>query len=269
VRFLGFARTRARSGAGRSANVRPSRFEARSSLPTSAACVVANGVRETLSSLLGFPVAMRLFEPSIPEPDAWPAILRNAKLCRVRGSVTDAVVVLRPADAIALAAGVFGEPQGATLGERALSAIECEIVDRAAGAIAANLSPVCGSREAHCVERVGAIDGFVSYFELLIEEPVEARIGIALSRDPLPEARGRLEVGHLAGVRIMARVSLDLGKVEAGAVARLAAGAVVPIRLGDLRRCSLTVAGQRLARGTCGVIHGRYALAVDAIREAI
>ena len=40
--------------------VRAIRFDARASLPTTAACVVANGVRETLTSLFGTPASMRI-----------------------------------------------------------------------------------------------------------------------------------------------------------------------------------------------------------------
>ena len=172
--------------------VRPALFEARSSLPISAACVVANGIRETLSPLLGGSVAVRLFEPRIPAPHAWSAILRDARLYRVRGNVADAAVVLRASDAVALAAALFGESSGAV--ERALSPIECDVLDRLINAIAANLGAVCGAREGYLVERVAALDGFVTYFELLIEEPVSSRIGVALSRDPASDARGRLRV---------------------------------------------------------------------------
>lgn len=269
MRFLGFASpVQAPSDTSAGKCVRPLRFEARASLPTSAACIVANGVRETLTSLLGSPVVMRLFEPSIPASHAWSAIVRNAMIYRVRGSVADAAVVLRAADAIALAAGVFGEPQS-TSTERALSAIECDLVDRAVNAIAANLGAVCGAREGHPVERVSGIGGFVPYFELLVEEPIEARIGIALSRDPLPEPRGCLEVGHLTRVRVTARALLDLGNVKAATVARLVAGAIIPLRYSDLHRCTLVASGQSLARGTCGVRGGRYALTVEAMREAM
>jgi hypothetical protein len=254
-----------RSGAIRARKVRRARFEARSSLPISAACVVANGMRETLSSLLGGAVVLRLFEPAIPAPHAWPAILRDARLYRVPGKVADAAVVLRTGDAAALAAALFGESPGVV--ERALSPIECDVVDRTVNAIAANLGAVCGAREGHSVERVATLDGFVTYFELLIEEPVASRVGIALSREPSAEPRVCLEARHLAGVRLTTLASLDLGKIEAANVARLAVGATIPIDPAELRRCSLTAHGRRLARGSCGVRHGKYAFYTDA-REA-
>lgn len=247
--------------------VRSINFGPRSSLPTSAVCVVANGVRETLSSLLGAPASVRIDEPSIPPAHAWAAIVREALLYRVRGSVTDAAIVLRAVDAAAIVAGIFGEPGEASRG-RTLSPIEREVVDRTVNALARNLAAICGARDGSSAQRVGAIGGFVTYFELLLEEPVSARIGIALSRDPEPEPRGRIELGHLAAVRIGTIGSIDLGTLAAGAAASLAPGATVPLTLADLQRCTLTAHGRGIARGRCGVSNGRYALAVDAMRAA-
>ncbi len=236
----------------------------RSSLPASAACVVANGVRETLAALLGMPVTLRLFEPVVPDPRAWQAIASNAMLYRVRGSVADAAIVLRASDAMAFASAVFGESMAPE--DRSLSPIEADVVDRAAEAIAGNLIAVCGAREGRCVERVAAIDGFVSFFEMFIEKPVETRIGIALSRDPMPEPRGGLEVAHLADVRIAVDAAIDLGDAKAAAVARLSVGAILPIHPHHLQRCTLAAAGRRLGSGVCGVSGGRYAIAPNSLR---
>src|ERR1700734_1263613 len=144
MRSLGFSDPSDRSGR----RLKRARFEARSALPISAACVVANGVRETLSSLLGVPVAMRLFAPSIPSPHAWQAILDNARLYRVRGNVADAAIVLRAADANGLSAALFGE-SGNGAAQRSLSPIECDVLDRMVASIAANLGAVCGPRNGH------------------------------------------------------------------------------------------------------------------------
>ena len=111
----------------RGKRVRRTHFEERSSLPTSAACVVANGVRETLTSLIGAPIAMRLFEPAIPSPRAWGAIVCDAALYRVRGNVADAAVVLRASQACALAAAIFGEPSPEQPPRRELSPLENEV----------------------------------------------------------------------------------------------------------------------------------------------
>lgn len=265
MKSLGFAPPENRAGATIGKRVRRVRFESRSDLPVSAACVVANGVRETLWALLGAPVTLRLFEPSIPSQQAWAAILRRARLYRARGSVADATIVLRAVDAIALAAILFGEVAAAPVPERALSPIECDVIDRMAGAIASNLGAVCGVAEGAGVECVAAIGSRVTYFELLLVAPVRARIGIALSRDPSPEPRGCLEAGHLSRVPLRAQVSIDLGRAEAASVARLRVGEIVPIDSANFHGCSLMASGRRIARGSCGVRHGRYALTVQAI----
>ena len=238
-------------------------FERRSLLPVSAACVVANGVRETLASILRAPVTVRLFEPVIPDQEAWGAIARSATFYRVRGSVADAAIVLRPSHALALVGAVFGEAVSPKCGQRVLSPIELDIADRLAGAIAANLAAVCGVRDSATVERVAEIRGFVTFFEVMLEKPVEAVIGVALSREPSPEPRGCIELRHLSRVLLTANASLSLGTIRAFEVARLATGAVIPIRASDLRGCSLASHGRPLARGSCGIRNDRFAFEVE------
>jgi flagellar motor switch protein FliM len=250
-----------------SKRIRKPVFGPRSALPPSAACVVANGVRETLTSILSSPVEMRVSEPSIPALPAWPVIVKDAVLYRVRGSIADAAIVLRAADALSLVAALFGEGLPVDR-ERELSPIECDVLDRTVNAIAAHLVSVCGTRESRCVERVGAIEGYATYFELLIEEPVAARIGIALSRDPSSEPRGCVEVSHLAAVALTACVTFDLGVILSGAIAGLRPGSILTLRSQDLQRCSLHAHGRSVARGACGVRNGRYALHVEAVGAA-
>jgi hypothetical protein len=250
-----------------SKRIRKPVFRPRSALPSSAACMVANGVRETLTSIFSSPVEMRVFEPSIPSPPAWPAIVKDAVLYRVRGSIADAAIVLRSADALSLVAALFGEGLSVCR-ERELSPIERDLLDRTANAIAAHLVSVCGTRESRCVERIGTIEGYSTYFELLVEEPVGARIGIALSRDPSPEPRGCVEIGHLAAVPIAALATLDLGRIPSGAVAELRPGSILTLRPYDLQRCSLHAHGRSLAHGACGVRNGHYALHVEAVGAA-
>jgi hypothetical protein len=244
--------------------IRRARFELRSCLPVSAACVVASGMRETLSSLLGAPVVVRLFEPAIPQPDAWPAIADDALLYRVRGGASDAALILRRSDAAALASALFGELQAT--GRRPLSPLERDVLDRTARALAANLAAVCGARDGNGVETLSGVKGFVTYFELQLEEPIAARIGVALSRDPRPEPRGRIEIGQLANVEIEGSACLDIGEVAAAAVARLAPGAELPLSPATLSRATLHSAGVRLARGICGVRNRRYAMFLEMPR---
>lgn len=261
MKTLTFAPANASLDGGR---VRAARFETRSGLPVSAACMVASGVRETLSALFGTPIATRLLEPTIPSAHAWPVIAGEAILYRLRGSVADAAIVLRPADAAALAAAAFGEREAVPETPRPLSRLERDVLDRAANAIAGALPAVCGAREHEALERAETIGGFATYFEILLERPVEARIGIALSRDPSPEPHGRVAIDDLAAVTLTCAATLDLSAISAGTLSALAPGAIVPApRAGGLRG-RLRAGEATLVRGTFGARDGRYALLVDA-----
>jgi hypothetical protein len=265
MKSLHFSVGTSRRASAASGRVREARFEPRSSLPIAAACVVANGVRESLATLLRKPVALRLVEPVIPLSPAWDVVTGGARLYRVNGNVADAAIVLRAVDAGVLAAALFGEGRE-SLVTGPLSPMECDVLDRMAATFATNFAAVCGARESPRIERVLEIRDFTTYFELVVEEPA-ARIGIALSRDPAPEARGGVSVGHLAGVKLAARAALDLGTIEAGAVARLGVGSMLPFESAQLGRCTLRAGRQRFARGVCGVCNGRLALLVDATHE--
>jgi len=167
-------------------NVRRARFERRSSLPLSAACVVANGIRETLGMLIGQPVRVHLLEPLVPDPAAWAIVTSGARLYQVRGTLNDAAFILRRTDALTLVRTVFGEGGGADTQE--LSPIEEEVLRRLLRSLAATLTPVCGNAQ----ESVGlrsAAATFLTFFEVFVEEPATLRLGIALARET-PPARG-------------------------------------------------------------------------------
>ena len=242
-------------------------FEERSLLPPAAACLVASGMRERLSAVFGMPVVVRLLEPKIPTPRAWQIILREATLYRVRGTATDAIVVLRPEDASAFAAAAFGETFAGTARDRALSPFEREALERTVSAIAGTLGALCGERdrEGPPVEPIASVDCAVTYFELSVEQPMEASIGIALTRDPAPEAHGAL--GHLdvSDVLVAPIATLELGFVDAVALAELVLGQILPIPRSNAGRGSLRIGGRTLARGVCGVRDGRYAFEIEGM----
>lgn len=242
--------------------VRRAIFERRSSMPVSAACVLANGVRETLGALLGTPVSLRLLEPVIPDPQAWNAICAGAQLFGVRGPVCDAAFVLRPQDAVALATSAFGEEADAP---RRLSAVEQEVLHRALRGIAGSLAPVCG-RELSPLERILDIHGYVTYFELLVERPVCARIGVALSRDPGASGAATLRIEDLLDVEIELSVEFARGTLPAAAFLDLRSGTNVPMktRIGEPGR--LLLAGAALARGECGALGERSAMIITTVR---
>ena len=259
MKALAFERSAAIASGRR---IRRAYFELRSSLPVSAACLVANGVRETLGALLAAPVSLRLLEPLIPDPGAWQTLCAGAHLFGVRGPLCDAAFVLRPQDAAALASCAFGEDASAA---RDLSAVEQAVLLRALRGIAGALAPVCG-RELSALERILDIRGYVTYFELLLEQPAALRLGVALSREPAPRMGPTLRIEDLLEVRVEARVQFASAAMSAAAFLDLRPGALVPMttRIGEPGL--LKIGGAELARGECGALGDRSAMVVTAVR---
>jgi hypothetical protein len=259
MRCLEFER---RGGAVNGKVVRSVSFRERSVLPLSAACVVAAGVRETLGGLFGEPVLLKLYEPVIPSADAWEKIARNAAIQRIRTSRGDGAIVLRPSDATALAAAAFGEKEPAAT---ELSGLERAVIERTVRAISAHVVTIFGVPEAPQLEETHSMVGFTTFFELQVERPVRARIGIALAREPRVEPQPGIDVDDLLGLQVDLAVRADLGSHAALLLAQLEPGAMLPLPEFALRG-TLHVAGRLLAGGECGVNGGRYALAIDHIQ---
>ena len=119
--------------------VRSAVFTSRSTLPLSAACLVANGVREQLSRLLATELEVELIEPTIPNANERRVLVEGATIFRVRGRICDGFVIVRANDARRLVALAFGESERS---ERdALSEIERATLDR----IASGLVPLCNT----------------------------------------------------------------------------------------------------------------------------
>jgi flagellar motor switch/type III secretory pathway protein FliN len=248
MKYLTFARS--------SECVRNAAFEERSLLPVSAACIVANAMREHLSQCCGASVDLRLWPPAIPQPEAWRAILRDAQLYVFRGTLCDAALVLRRDDAQALAGLLFGER---TAGEpHDLSALESEITRRAVARVAAALPPVCGDGRFDPQARQCA---FVTYFELHVIEPLPLCIGVALSREPAPAHTTALSLERLMDARLGAYAEIALAPMRAREIVALAVGSVLERSLGS---ALLRVGGRVIARGSCGVRARRYAFEVEA-----
>ena len=242
--------------------IRRASFERRSSLAVSAACLLANGVRETLGALLASAVTLRLLEPVIPSPQAWATIASDALLFRVRGPLCDAAFVLRPQDALVLASAAFGEEPGPA---RTLSPVENEVIARALRAIAASLAPVCG-RELSPVERILDIRDHLTYFELLVEQPLPLRLGIALSRDPVVRPGPGLRIEDLLDIELDVTGEFASGTIAAGEFLDLRPGTNVPMNTKTGEPGLLKLAGFVLARGECGALGERHAMIVGAVR---
>ena len=241
-------------------------FAERSLLPVAAACVVAGAVRERLSATFGSPVSLQVLEPRVPTSDAWNVIVRAALVFAVKGTVTDAAIVLRPQDALAIAAGVFGESVGHYPSERQLSAMEREVLERTVAAVAGTLGAVCGDMREPRPGDAAATSGFAAYFELAVEAPVQARIGIAVAREPESEPCATLVPSDLSAVPLTLSAGIEVGTLTAAAAAALAVGDVVPIIPPRALRGILRAGGRRLAAGVCGVLNGRYALEIEGNR---
>lgn len=257
IRSLGFAPV---SAAVNGRRVRRSRFEPQSALPVSAACVVANGIREVLSSALAQPVRVRLTEPVIPDLNAWNAILAGMHVYRVRGPLSDAAIVLRREDSLALAGAVFGESVPV---DRALSPIEERVLARIAREIAAALSPVCGAAEYINVEKNAVPGAFLTYFELLVDGPMDARIGIALAREPQAPCGSGLGIAGLSEVELELDVEFASGEVEAASLLLLQPNMTLAMQTKVGAPAVLKLAGRIVARGECGVLGERRAFVVN------
>lgn len=241
--------------------VRSIRFERRSALPVSAACMIASGVREALAPVLGGPVRLRLFPPALPSPQAWAAIVRDAHLYRVRGPAAAAAIVLRPGDGATMAAAAFGERD---VRERSLSPMEQTALDRIAHIIAGQLAPVCG-QGAYAVERVSRAPSLVTYFEVQVDAPVRARIGIGLERDPEPTPA--LGTGaDIEEVTLILAARAEIGDVTAAALAELRPGDLLRFAPGP-PRASLRIAGRVIGYGECGVSGNRFALSITMMSQ--
>lgn len=256
MKKLGFAR---RCCVVNGRRIRPSLFESRSTLPVSAACLVANTARQTLSELFGAAVSLQLLEPVLPDRAAWSDIGADALVFALRGEHADAAIVLRSEDALALACAALGEVPS---GPRELSGVESELAARIAGALSSSLAPICGLRESS-MQRTKMLEGYLAYFELIVEQPVAARIGIALSREPVPPIAAGLKVGDLHEIEIRLSVEIAHAFLPAASIVSLRAGQLVKLdsALGDSARA--LAGGALLARGQCGEFGARRALAVQ------
>ncbi|MFN2528459.1 MAG: FliM/FliN family flagellar motor switch protein [Candidatus Baltobacteraceae bacterium] len=239
--------------------IRGARFTRRSSLPVSAACVVASGVRETLCAQLGTRVNVRLLEPVIPDPAAWQLITADATIFRLRGPLSDGALILRRTDALGLVGAVFGERPGKS---RPLSPIEDEVLARVLRSLATALSPVCGATEKLSIERTNQGAGFVTYFELLLDGPVEAKIGVALTRDPQPAAHPCLAIEDLQDVELELTAEFATGELEAAELLLLQPDTTLRMKTKVGASAVLKLAGRIVARGECGALGEHTAFAV-------
>jgi flagellar motor switch/type III secretory pathway protein FliN len=262
----------------RAARVRRLRFVPRASIPVEAACVVANGIRETLRELLGANCELVLGEPAAIGPQAWAQLASDALLFLTRGRQTDIILVLPQNDARRLVLRAFGEgddgdadvpdrgaPPG--LADRACSALELHALERIAARCAAAFEPLCAERQ-DVSHALGAheVPACVAYFDLRVHAPLPLTLGIGIVRDlPEPSPSGALPPRALESVTLEARAVFAEGTIDAAAFVTLQPGQVIKLDTKVGAPASLKCGARRLAMGVPGVVASRTAFLVHDV----
>lgn len=248
-----------------SARVRTARFIPRPSIPLSAACLVANGIRETLRELFGERCELTIGEPVAIGPQAWATLSHDAYCFLTCGRQTDVVIVLRAGDARVLVQRAFGEAD--VRGAAALSALEVHAVERIAGRCAAAFDPLYAERRGASQRLVStALPTCVAFFDIRVSAPIDIEIGIGIVRD-LPEAgpAGTLPASVLGAVPIEVHAEFAAGSIDARALLGLAPGDVVVLDTQVGAAGSLKIADRYIARGSGGIVGGRYSFEVHTV----
>ena len=248
-----------------STGVRRVRFVPRASIPLGAACLVANGIRETLRELFGQACELSIGEPVTIGEGAWAALAHESYCFLTRGRQTDIVLVIPAADARAIVQRAFGE--GEVIGSLALSTLEVHALERIASRCAAAFDPLYAERRSpsHLVTAAG-LPACVAFFDVRLTAPINAAIGIGIVRDlPDPGPSGAFAPKLLATVPVDVRVEFAAGSIDAGTFLHLAPGDVVPLQTQVGAPASLKIADRYIASGTGGIAGGHYSFEVHAL----
>jgi hypothetical protein len=241
--------------------VRGASFVKRSTLPLSAACLVANGVREVLSRSLATELDVQLIESTIPGHAERELLVADATILRVRGRIGDGFVIVRPADARRLVALAFGESEARE--GLPLSAIERVTLERVLVDIVPLCNSLCGTLGTVSREPVGSpCNDLTAYFEVRTLGRAPFAIGFGLTRDPERPVGECVSLEALADVELPGRVEVGVGSVAANAFARLTPAATLALDAPLAGNGVLYFGDVAFARGTCGVSGGRAALRI-------
>jgi hypothetical protein len=254
-------------GEARGRRWRAPRFAARSTLPLSAACVVANGVREHLTRALASELDVRLSEPAIPGAGERALLLEGATILRARGRLCDGFVCVRPGDARRLVALAFGESERRD--GTALSAIERATLERVMLGIVPLCNSLCGTLGAVTRETPErAATELVTYLEVRTIGREPFAVGFGLTRDPPQDVTDCIELEALADVELPGRVEVGTARIAAPAFARLAPDATLALDATLEGGGALYFGDVAFARGACGVSGGRSALRIGGAAAA-
>ena len=249
--------------------VRRARFVPRASIPLGAACLVANGLRETLRELFGERCELTIGEPAAIGPDAWDTLSREAHCFLTCGRQTDIVLVVPHDHARTLVLRAFGE--GELMGAPTLSALELHAVERIAARCAAAFDPLCAERRGPS-QRVdtGAVPACVAYFDVRVQMPILLEFGIGIVRElPDPGPTGSFSAGHLAHVPVELRAELASGTIDVATLLRLMPGDVIRLESQVDAEMTLKIGGRLIACGTAGVAGGRYSCEVRSVQQSM
>jgi len=249
--------------------VRVARFVPRTNIPLSAACLVANGLRETLRDLLGEPCELGIGEPAAIGPQAWATLSRDAYCFVTPGRQTDTVLVVPESAARALVMRAFGEQAGATAGP--LSTLELAAVERIAARCASAFDSLCAQRHGSA-QRVGRADlpACVAFFDVRISAPISIELGIGIVRDlPDPAPIGRLPPAALARVPVTVRAEFASGTIDVATLLALAPGDIIALETQVGAAGSLKIADRSFASGSGGVQAGRYSFEVRTLAQSV
>jgi flagellar motor switch/type III secretory pathway protein FliN len=253
----------------RRGGIRPLRFAVRASIPIEAACVVANGVRETLRELFGEACELVLGEPAALGADSWPALAREALLFLSRGRQTDVILVLPRSDARRLVLRAFGEADGAGEDGRAdaCSALELLALERIAARCARAFDPLYAEQRNPCrAVQAHEVPACVAYFDLRVGTPIALTLGIGIVRD-LPQAgpAEALPAAVLDEVMVEAHAVFAEGTIDAASFVHLRPGDVVKLDTKIGAAATLRLGDRRLAAGAPGVVRSRTALLIHDV----
>jgi hypothetical protein len=230
--------------------VRRATFVRRPRIPLDAACVVANGVRESLRGMLGEACSVAMGEPVAIDAAAWTVLIRDALVFATPGRATDVAFVLGRTDARTLVDAAFGE-EGSHRG--AWSTLEHGAVERIVARCASACDVLCAERRGptHAAD-AGRLPPCVAFFDVRVTAPVRFTLGVGLLR-------------ALAAVPLTVQVILGTGQLSARRLLELRPGDLVALGTKVADEGELNVAGQRVAGGICGAVRGRAAFIVRSL----
>ncbi|MGH7708630.1 MAG: FliM/FliN family flagellar motor C-terminal domain-containing protein [Vulcanimicrobiaceae bacterium] len=240
------------------------RFEPATNVRLSAVCAVANTVTEHLSRLLDRELNIDVFEPVIVPIGSQPALFANARVFLAHCRSSDLLLVFRERDARRLAACAFRE--GAeNLESRELSEVEEQVIERIGRELAPVCAPLCGEMMSFAPAH-GPIERYecATYFELRLGSPVDAVIGLGLSRDPAPPSDRKLAHSALLPVWVDVTGRLARTRVPARRMMALSVGSVLRFDTALDEPASLLVGDVEIARGECGLHRGVMAFSVTS-----